>query len=51
MALRLLYLIFCQLQGWLVLLTQRSATKDTELLVLRSRCSAGRWPDPVVNGG
>jgi putative transposase len=35
MALRLLYLIFCQLLGWLVLLTWRSATNNAELLVLR----------------
>jgi len=29
------YLIFCQLLGWLVLLTRRSATNNAELLVLR----------------
>jgi putative transposase len=29
------YLIFCQLLGWLVLLTRRSATKDAVLLVLQ----------------
>jgi putative transposase len=35
MALRLLYLSFCQLFGWLALLTRRSATNNVELLVLR----------------
>ncbi|MFE9751156.1 hypothetical protein ACFYOT_40150 [Saccharothrix saharensis] len=35
MALRLLYLIFVQVIGWLVLLGRSSAAKDAELLVLR----------------
>jgi hypothetical protein len=34
-SLRLLYLIFAKLCGWLVLLGRSSASKDAELLVLR----------------
>jgi hypothetical protein len=33
--LRLLYLIFSQLLGWLMLLSRASSSKDVELLVLR----------------
>jgi hypothetical protein len=35
MSLRLLYLIFARVCGWLVLLGRSSASKDAELLVLR----------------
>jgi hypothetical protein len=34
-SLRLLYLIFTRLAGWLLLLGRTSASKDVELLVLR----------------
>ncbi|MFJ5993177.1 hypothetical protein [Lentzea sp. NPDC092896] len=35
MALRLLYLIFAKLGGWLILLGRSPAAQDVELLVLR----------------
>jgi hypothetical protein len=34
-SLHLLYLIFIQLVGWLLLLSRTPASKDVELLVLR----------------
>ena len=33
--LRLIYLVFCRIAGWLALLDQSSAAKDAELLVVR----------------
>jgi hypothetical protein len=34
-SLRLIYLVFCRIAGWLALLARTSAAKDVELLVLR----------------
>ena len=46
MTLRMLYLIFGQLVGWLQLLGRSSASKDVELLVLRHEVAVLRRSNP-----
>jgi len=49
--LRLFYLVFCRVLGWLMLLRSTSAAKDVEILVLRHenaiRCR--RYPKPRLD--
>ncbi len=55
MSLRLLYLIFIRLCGWLILLGRSPASKDIELLVLRHEVAVLRrttlrpgWTGPIA---
>jgi putative transposase len=53
MTLRLMYLLFCKVMGWLALLTRSSPAKDAELLLLRRRVARPRldWADRAVLAG
>jgi putative transposase len=46
-SLRLLYLMFCRIAGWLALLTRTSTAKDVEILILRHENTVLRRQNPT----
>ena len=46
MTIRMLYLIFVRLTGWMALLARAAASKDAELLVLRQEVAVLRRQNP-----
>jgi hypothetical protein len=46
-SLRLRYLVFCRIDGWLALLTRTRAAKDVEILVLRHENAVLRRQNPI----